>query len=163
MRAADTSSAVRAPDVDLVEYLVVGVPDLGSLGGVATAVADLVASSHLRVLDLVCVTRSPLGELSVREIEDVEALAGLLSVPGEVGGLLSDHDVSTAALAIAPGSAALVLLVESRWAASLSDAARSGGGRILGGERIGRSRVEAALAGGPSSPAPSATARRGEL
>lgn len=153
-------ASAPAPDVDLVEYLVVGVPDLGSLEAVATAVADLVASSLLSILDLVCVSRSALGELSVLELEDVEALAGLLGVPGHVGGLLSDHDVSTAALAIAPGSSALVLLAESRWAASLSTAARAGGGRILGGERVASARVEEAIGSGTVHASPAVPAHR---
>ena len=47
-----------ATDTDLVEYLVVVVPDLGSLKNVTPALADLVASAAIRILDLVCVSKS---------------------------------------------------------------------------------------------------------
>ena len=135
------------PDADLVEYLVVVVPDVGALERLAPAVADLVDSSAIRILDLVCVTRSARGGgLTVLELEDVESLAGLRDVEGEVGGLLSAHDIATASLAVAPGSSAILLLVEGRWAAHLSTAAKRAGGRIVGGERIARHRIEAALA-----------------
>ena len=43
--------------------------------------------------------------------------------------------------------AAIVLVVEDRWAGPLSAAARDSGGEVLAGERIPRLRVEAALAG----------------
>jgi hypothetical protein len=40
---------------------------------------------------------------------------------------------------------AILLLVEDRWATDLSAAARRAGGRIVGGERVERSRVEIAI------------------
>src|SRR4029079_13223752 len=48
-----------ATDPYLVEYLVVVVPDLGSLKTVTPALADLVASAALRILDLLCVHNTP--------------------------------------------------------------------------------------------------------
>ena len=41
-----------------------------------------------------------------------------------------------------PGTSALIVVVEDRWAQLLADAARDGGGRIIGGERIPRHRLE---------------------
>lgn len=147
MSDAARRRSVADLDADLIEYLVVVVPDLGALERLAPAVAELVESSAIRILDLVCVTRSAHGGgLTVLELEDVESLAGLRAVEGEVGGLLSAHDIATASLAVAPGASAIVLLVEGRWAAHLSTAAKRAGGRIVGGERIARHRVEAALA-----------------
>lgn len=133
-------------DTDLVEYLVVVVPELGSLRSVTPALADLVASAAIRILDLVCVSKSAEGgELTVVEFEDAEGMAALESVEGDVGGLLSAHDIETASRLLAAGSSAILLVVEDRWAQALSTAAREAGGRVVGGGRVARPLVEAAL------------------
>ena len=133
-------------DADLVEYLVVVVPDLGSLSAVTPVLAGLVASAAIRILDLVCVSKSAeRGELTVVEFEEVEGMSALQSVDGDVGGLLSARDIETASRPLAPGSSAILLVVEDRWAHALSTAARRAGGRVVGGGRVARPLVEAAL------------------
>jgi len=141
------------PDPDLVEYLLVVVPDLGSLTSLTQALADLVDARTIRILDLVCVTRGGSdGRLTVVEFEDVESLAGLETIEGDVGGLLSDHDIETASLGLEPDSSAILLLVEDSWAERLSAAATRAGGRVVGGERIAPSRIRAALEGAYAEP-----------
>jgi hypothetical protein len=133
-------------DLDLIEYLMVVVSDLGSPGTVVSALADLVGSASIRILDLVCVAKSAEGgELTVVEFEEVAGLAALEQVEGDIGGLLSAQDIETAAGPLAAGSSAILLLVEDRWARGLSTAARQAGGRIVGGARVARQKVEAAL------------------
>lgn len=121
---------------ELVEYMVVMTPDVASLAALVPALADLVADGRIRLLDLAVAVRGSDGAVKVHEVETVEMLAGLRDVEGEVGGLLSQQDVATAGHALRPGTAGLVILVESRWAAPLSKAARRAGGHIVGGERI---------------------------
>ena len=145
-RLSSEAATHRSTDLDLVEYLVVVVSDLGSLAGVTSALADLVASESLRILDLVCVSKGAEGgELTVMEFEEVEAMATMEHVEGEVGGLLSAQDIETASRPLTSGSSAILLLVEDRWARGLSTAARQAGGRVAGGARIARPLVEAAL------------------
>ena len=131
---------------DLVEYLVVVVPDESALAALVPALAEMVRAASIRILDLAAVVRDGDGAISVREPEAVESLAGLRDVDGEVGGLLSERDVELAGLALEPGTAGLVVLTEDRWAAPLSEAARGVGGRIVAGERIPRGRIVAPLA-----------------
>ena len=134
-------------DTDLVEYLVVVVQDLDSLGSIAAALAELVEAETLQVLDLVAVARADEGDASVDvfELEALPSLAVLSDVEGEVGGLLSDRDIDRAAVVLEPGTAAIILVAEDRWARPLSAAARRAGGRIIAGERIPRPRVETGL------------------
>lgn len=132
------------PDLDLVEYVVVSVPELSRTVGVAPAIKELVESSRIRILDLVGVVASPDGRFTAVEPELVSGLAELRSVDGEVGGLLSEDDIALACRALQPGTSALILVVEDRWAQVLADAARHSGGRIIGGERIPRHRLEQA-------------------
>jgi hypothetical protein len=134
---------------DLVQYLMVVVPDVDSLRGVASGLAALVDSKAIRILDLVVVARDSDGAVQVLELEEVPSLTGLAEVEGEVGGLLSVHDIQLISLALHPGAVGVVVVTEDRWAVALSESARQVGGVIIAGEHIPPSRVEAALAGRP--------------
>ena len=105
-----------APDPDLVEYVVITVPDLSSSLAVAQALRSLVESSRIRILDLVAVVTDAHGGYAVTEPELVAALGDLGGVDGEVGGLLSDDDIALACRALPSGSSALILVAEDRWA-----------------------------------------------
>lgn len=131
-------------DPDLVEYVVIDMPDLSASLEVAQSLRHLVASSAIRILDLVGVVTDAQGRYTITEPESVAGLADLRTVDGEVGGLLSEDDIALACRSLRYGSAALILVVEDRWAQSLATAARSGGGQIVGGERIPRHRLRQA-------------------
>jgi len=134
---------------DLVEYLIVAAPDVASLAPVAEALSGLVRAGTIHLLDVVVVVRDGDGAVDVLEVESLESMAALREVEGELGGLLSEHDLELAAFAVQPGSAGMVLVTEDRWAGPLSLAARHAGGLIIAGERIPAARVEAALADRP--------------
>lgn len=134
-------------DADLVEYVVVGLPETGSLDRIATALVGLVDASAIRILDVVVLAKAGDGIVELLEVGDVESLRPLTKTEGWYGGLLSSHDVALVSATLAPESAAVLLLAEDRWAEPLARAARTAGGRLLGGERIPRSRVHASLAG----------------
>jgi hypothetical protein len=142
------SPELSAADLDLVEYLVIAVPQLSSIVSVARALTSLVASLQIRILDLVAVVTDADGRYVVAEPEQTPGLADLQWVEGDVGGLLSDDDIAVASRALKRGHAALILVVEDRWAQKLSEAARAEGGRIVGGERIPRSRLELSASAG---------------
>jgi Family of unknown function (DUF6325) len=131
---------------DLVEYLIVAAPDVDSLAPVAEALSGLVRAGTIHLLDLVVLVRDSDGNVDVREVESIDSLAAMREVEGELGGLLSQHDLELASFAIQPGSAGLLLVTEDRWAEPLSAAARHAGGLIIAGERIPVARVEAVLA-----------------
>jgi uncharacterized membrane protein len=131
---------------DLVEYLIVVAPDGESLGSVADAVATLNSSDLIRLLDLVVVAKDEAGDVTVLEGDAADALAAQASGPGVAEGLLTNADIELAAQAVAPGTTAMLVVLEDRWAEVLSSAVRGVGGEIVAGERIPRARVAAALA-----------------
>ena len=133
------------PDLDLVEYVVMTTSGLSSTAEVARALKELIESSQLAILDLVGVEVDTTGGYVVVEPEELSGLAELTTVEGKVGGLLSEDDIALACGAMSPGTSALIMVAEDRWAWSLADAVRSSGGRIVGGERIPRHRVEQSL------------------
>lgn len=135
----------REIDLDLVEYVVIAIPDLASVLEVAEAVRRLVTTDRIRILDLVAVVVSADGAHAAVEPEAVDGMSVLRDVSGEVGGLLNEDDIAMACGDLPPGTAAVILVAEDRWAGVLAGAARRSGGRIVGGERIPRYRVEATL------------------
>jgi hypothetical protein len=130
---------------DLVEYLVIAFPDRAALGSVVPALTDIVRSEQVRVLDIAVLARVADGTLEMLELDEVDALAALGGLDGDLG-LLSENDLRMAAGAVRPGEVAVVLVAEDRWAEQLSLAARRAGGQIAAGERVPAVRVEAALA-----------------
>jgi hypothetical protein len=128
---------------DLVEYLVVAVPDLDSLEELAVALMQIVHSAAIRILDLVVLVKDREAVVTTLELDAVASMAPLRGLAFDH--LLSEQDIGLAALALQPGTAGVVLVTEDRWAAPLSTAAQHAGGRIVGGERIPASTVEAAL------------------
>jgi Family of unknown function (DUF6325) len=115
---------------DLVQYVVIVVPDQAALATVAPALAELVETGRIRILDLVVLERDREGAVTVLELEAVESIAALRDVEGELGAMLSDNDIALASHALRPGTTGIVLVTEDRWAASLSAAARQAGGLI---------------------------------
>src|SRR5215203_6031951 len=148
-------------DTSLVECLVVVVPEMTSLRSVASALAELVESAAIRILDLVVVTRRRSDhEVQVLEPEATQSLPDLLDTR-DLGGLLSENDIALAATSLLPGAVGLVMLIEDRWATPLSSAAKRAGGLVLGGQRIPRARMEAALVDRPVEPGISSAAPQG--
>jgi hypothetical protein len=131
------------PATDLVEYLVVALPELGALRTVVPALTDLARAEQIRVLDVVVLARGRDGALDVLEVADVDDLAPLRDLAGDLG-LLSENDLRLASRAVRAGEVALVVVAEDRWAEQLSTAARRAGGQIAAGERISLLQREAA-------------------
>ena len=130
---------------DLIEYLIVEVPDLDALASLVPALVELVETAKIRIIDLVALEKDVDGAVAALELDAVDSMTVLKDIDGDVAGILSAHDIELASLALRPGTAGIVLVTEDRWAEPLSVAAQRGGGKILGGERIPAARVESVL------------------
>ena len=138
-----------APDnvaTDLVEYFIVAVPDVKSLSGLGPALAELVNRAAIRILDVVVLVKDDDGAVDLLELDMVDSMAALRGLEYDIGGMLSDHDLELASLALRAGTTGVVIVTEDRWAKPLSTAARRAGGQIIAGDRIPASRVESILA-----------------
>jgi hypothetical protein len=142
-RMGGVTRELSGVDRDLVEYLVVALPDLDAVAAAVPAMLQLEVSGAVRILDWVVVGRDAAG---LAQVPSLEVVAAALHVDAiDPPSLLSDHDVAVAADMLPPGSLGLVVVAEDRWARPLSDGLASVGGRIIAGERIPRERVEEAL------------------
>ena len=76
---------------------------------------------------------------------DADSLGDLTVFAGASSGLLSDNDVALTAAEIEPGSAAVMIVYENRWAAPFAAAVRRNGVVLVASARINAQDVLAAL------------------
>lgn len=122
-----------------IDVVVLGFPAGAPMTGeAAPLLVDLVDRGIIRVLDVMFVSKQEDGtfsgfdaqNLSDRDVGDFTAFEGASS------GLLGEEDAAKAADAIEPGSAAVMIVYENRWAAPFVAAVRRNGGVPLAFERI---------------------------
>ena len=104
---------------------------------------DLVDRGIVRLLDLVVIAKDNNGAVS--RLNVVEAGPNLAVFEGATSGLLDDEDIVAAGEAIAPGSAAVLMVIENRWAAPFARALRRGGAQLVASARLPIQAILAAL------------------
>ncbi len=115
-----------------IDFLILEVP-AGAVGTAsAQALGDLLERDVLRLYDLMAVHRADDG--SCREVE--LARGPFAAFAGARSGLLGDDDVEEAANALEPGTDAVIVLYENRWAAPFVAAARSEGIEVVASARL---------------------------
>ena len=116
-----------------VEYAVVAFPGSQFNGEVAPALADLVESGTVRVIDLAFVSRDLDGTPHAVELTelaaDVQAVFDAAGVM--VNGLLNDDDLIEAAESLEPGSSAALIVWEDLWAKNFAEAVRGSAGVLV--------------------------------
>jgi hypothetical protein len=131
-----------------VEYVVIAFPGNRFKGEIVPAVAELVDTGIVRILDVAFIKKDADGNTTMFEydtLDDVLAF-GFADIDGEAGRVLNDEDLELAAEALEPDSSAALIVWEHRWAARAAQAIRDAGGRIIAGERVPDEIVEHALA-----------------
>ncbi len=115
-------------------------------GDVAPALAELIDSGVVRVIDLAFITKDEAGDVLVIEIDDAEIAEKVERITGEQFDLLSAEDLDGFSDALDPGSSALVVVWENSWAARFGNAVRGSQGELIALERIPREVVVQAIA-----------------
>ncbi|NQX36927.1 DUF6325 family protein [Herbiconiux sp. VKM Ac-2851] len=119
-----------------VELCLVGFAGERPGSAIVEAILDLVRSDTVRLLDLLFVSRSLDGELTVLEVEEVAEAYGLPDFELVELGLTGDEDIAELAEAVGPGSSAAALVIEHRWARTFARALFEADGAVLRTERI---------------------------
>jgi len=119
-----------------VEFLLVAFETVTPPRSVVDAVEELIEAGTIRLLDLVVVSRAPSGEVTAVDVEDVSEEYGFGSIELEATGLAPDDDIQELGADLAPGTSAVLLVVEHRWAKTLAERVASGGGYLIHTERI---------------------------
>ena len=130
-----------------VEYIIIGFPGNEFNGRIVPALADLIGSGTIRILDLMFIGKDAAGEVISFEFDQLDELAPFADLDGEVGGLIGQEDIEHAAESLEPNMSAALLMWEDTWAIPLVDALRESGGVLIEGSRIPHDLIEAAFAG----------------
>jgi hypothetical protein len=107
-------------------------------GEAAPMLLDLVDRGIIRVLDALFVQGNDDGTFSGFEATDLDSnsLGDFKVFEGASSGLLGEDDVATAGETLEPGSAAVMIVYENRWAAPFAAAVRRNGGVMVANQRI---------------------------
>jgi hypothetical protein len=125
--------------------LILGFPDNKFTGQIVPELAKLVDSGLVRIIDLTFISKDAVGGVEVIELDVVEELAAFAGLDAEVGGILTDEDITYAAQSLEPNSSAALLVWEDTWAGPFAAAVRAANGVILEGARIPREIIEQAV------------------
>ena len=131
-----------------VDIVVISYPAGSPMTGEAVPILlDLVDRKIVRVLDVLFVMEGEDGTFAGFKAEDLDetGLGDLKVFEGASTGLLGDEDAATAAEALEPGSAAVLIVYENRWAGPFAAAVRRNGGVVVDYQRIPAEDVVAAI------------------
>ena len=131
-----------------VDIVVISYPAGSPMTGEAMPILlDLVDRKIVRVLDVLFVMEGEDGTFAGFKAEDLDetGLGDLKVFEGASTGLLGDEDAATAAEALEPGSAAVLIVYENRWAGPFAAAVRRNGGIVVDYQRIPAEDVVAAI------------------
>ena len=130
-----------------VEIAVIAFPGNRFTGEIAPAIADLVSSGTVSIIDLVFVTKDGDGNVTGVELSDLDddVAAPYVEIEGEVQGILSDEDFEQVGDLLEPESSALAIVWENAWARRFVSAVRGAGGVLVAHDRIDAQTVARAL------------------
>jgi uncharacterized membrane protein len=133
-------------EIGPVEYMIVAFPGNKFRGEIAPALADLVESETIRIIDLAFVGKDADGNVVAFELSDLDddVQEKINTLDPQAGGLLNDDDLMAAAEELDPNSSAALLVWEDLWAAKVAQAIRDADGVVLDIERIPHEIVQAA-------------------
>ena len=131
-----------------VDIVVIGYPPGAAMeGDAAPILVQLAERGIIRVLDAMFVKKHEDGRFSGFEAKNLDdkGVGEFKVFDGASSGLLGEEDAAQAAEVLEPGSAAVVIVYENRWAAPFISAVRRNGGVPLAFERIPAAQVIEAL------------------
>jgi hypothetical protein len=133
-------------EIGPVDYMIVAFPGNEFRGDIAPALAELVESETIRIIDLAFVGKDAEGNVAAFELTDIdpEVREGFEKAGVEVNRLLNDDDLVSTGEELEPNSSAALLVWENIWARDVAQKMRDAGGVLLDFERLPHEVVQAA-------------------
>lgn len=122
-----------------VDLAVIGYPaDAPRTGEAIPIFVDLVKRGVIRVLDVKGIRKETDGSFSGFDVTDAEegGAPDLIAFEGAQTGMIGDDDLRVAVDAMEPGTVAIMIVFENRWAAPFVSAVHRNGGQLLAYERV---------------------------
>ena len=138
----------HAEELGPIDIVVIGYPaDAPMTGEAVPLLLDLVERGIIRVLDVLFVMQGDDGTFAGFEAQDLDekGVGDFKVFEGASSGLLGEDDVATVSDTIEPGTAAVVIVYENRWAGPFAAAVKRNGGTVIDYQRIPIADVVAAL------------------
>ncbi|MEI6622712.1 MAG: DUF6325 family protein [Actinomycetes bacterium] len=131
-----------------VEVMVIAFPGSQFNGSVAPSIQEVVARGDIAIVDMAFITKALNGEVTIVEAEEVdtEALGNFDALAGDLLDLLNDDDLAAIGADLDPGSSALAIVFEHKWARGVAAAVAGSNGFVVFDERVPREIVLAAIA-----------------
>jgi Family of unknown function (DUF6325) len=130
-----------------IEVLVLRFPGNQFKGEIVPALAELVDSGTIRIIDAIVAKKDADGSITVVEIDqlgpDEASLGGVVDDSTE---WLTEEDAERLTANIPPNSAAAIMLFENTWATRFVEAVANANGEVVLNERIPRAVVEELIA-----------------
>jgi Family of unknown function (DUF6325) len=133
-------------EIGPVDYAVIGFPGNRFTGAIAPALADLVESGTIRLIDAAFVSKEADGEVLAFEFTELapDVQKSLEALHVDVQGLFSDEELVAAGQELEPNTSAALLVWENVWARRVATAIREAGGMLMAFERVPHDVVQAA-------------------
>ncbi len=131
--------AFQELEIGPIDSVIIGFPPGTSMTSEAMPIFfGLVDRRMIRVLDVQFISKDADGVFEAIDPADLDAgsAGDLADFAGAATGLLSDDDIALVADQLEPGSAAVVIVYENRWAAPFVTAVRRNGGILISNERV---------------------------
>jgi len=122
-----------------IDIVVIAYPaDAPMTGDAVPIFVDLIDRGIIRVLDVLFVMQNEDGTVSGFEATDLDgdSIGDLKVFEGASSGLLGEDDVASVGETLEPGTAAVMIVYENRWAAPFAAAVRRNGGVLVANHRI---------------------------
>ncbi len=131
-----------------IELLVVSFPGNQFTGEITPALAELVESGTIRIVDLLFVIKDEQGKVAVLELGDLAAdvLGQFRLLVSDTIPMLNEDDAHELAEALENNSSAGIMLFENAWATRFADAIHNAKGEVVLNERIPRAAIEELIA-----------------
>jgi hypothetical protein len=133
-------------EIGPVDYAIVAFPGNQFRGEIAPALAELVESGTIRIIDIAFVGKNADGEAVALELAelDPDVQEGLERAGVEVSGLFNEEDLMATAEELEPNSSAALIVWENVWARKVAQAVRDAGGELLDFDRLPHEVVQSA-------------------
>jgi Family of unknown function (DUF6325) len=130
-----------------IEVLMLRFPGNHFRGEIAPALANLIDSGTIRVIDLLFAIKDVDGDLDVVELKDMEGdLSVFAPMTSELSDILTEDDARVLSRSLPNNSSAAIMLFENSWAKSFVDAVSRADGEVILNERIPRVAVDELIA-----------------
>ncbi len=131
-----------------IDFIVLEFPGNRFRGEILPDLFELVDKEIIRVIDLVIIMKDQEGQVTVRELRELDPAHVELFNPlkAEVNEMITEIDINMIAENLADNSTAGLLLIENLWAKKTQQAMLDANGRAVMFERIPPDVVEEALA-----------------